>query len=90
MFAVTFITRSERPSGDQPPATCHAGPVTTARSVAVSTSSTTMSMSVGCRAFDENATRFPSGDVAFHERSRWTRSPSLQESFSTRSSVRAT
>ena len=90
MFAWTRMTSSARPSGDHPPATYQLGPVTRARSVAVSTSSITMSMSVGWRAFDENATRVPSGEVAFHERSRCTRSPSLHDSFSTRSSLRAT
>src|SRR5258708_4473965 len=64
VFSTTRITSSERPSGDQPPATCHAGPWTSTRSVPLAMSSTTMSMSVDWRPFEENATRVPSGEVA--------------------------
>jgi len=68
VFWATRITHSQRPSGDQPPATCHAGPEATNRCRPVTASTTAMSTSPASRLFVLIATRLPSGDVAYRER----------------------
>jgi len=66
------MTSSASPWGDQPPTTCHAGAARRIRSPPPAVAASTTSMSVVARAFDEKATVRPSGEAAFHERSRCT------------------